>query len=302
MYTVDILVQGVYLSWNMFYQYNNKGDMMEIDTQQYKELGNFIKTRRERIHPSQVGISDTSRRRTLGLRREEVAMLAGIGVTWYTWLEQGCHIQISPSVLHSIARVLMLNEYETLHLFELAKLTPEKPLQPIQTLKPIFQHVLDSLVYSPAILLDIYWNVVGWNAAYTAAFVDVSQIDISHRNLIKMMFTHSEYQKRFENWEIKAKEMLARFRVSCAGYSKDPWLRRGIESLREESEEFNTWWPLHEVEPEREITKTIRHPEVGNLFFEHTVFMTPENELRLHIDTPLRHTETEAKLKQLLSR
>jgi len=275
---------------------------METDNQRYEKLGNFIKARRERIHPTQVGISDTSRRRTSGLRREEVAMLAGIGVTWYTWLEQGRHIRISPSVLRSIARVLMLNEYETLYLFELAKLTPEKPLQPIQTLKPIFQHVLDSLVYSPAILLDVYWNVVGWNAAYTAVFVDCSQIDISHRNLIKIMFTHAEYRNRFEDWEIKAKEMLARFRVSCDGYSNDPWLRRGIESLREESEEFNTWWPLHDVEAEREITKTIRHPEAGNLFFEHTVFMTPENELRLYIDTPLRHTETEEKLKQLLSR
>ncbi len=273
---------------------------MDTSNQRYKELGNFLKTRREKILPSQVGLSDKSRRRTSGLRREEVAMLAGIGVTWYTWLEQGRSIQVSASVLSSVARVLMLNDYETSYVFELAQVTPIKASQPIKTIQPMFQNVVDSLVYSPSTILDKYWNVIAWNSATSVVFIDFSEIDITNRNIIEIMFTNVEYQKLFENWEMKAKEMISRFRVSCSEFINDPWLKQFIDSLQCKSKEFNQWWSLHDVAPEREIKKIIKHPIVGDLFFEHTVFLTPENELKLYINTPISGTGTEKKVKQLL--
>lgn len=275
---------------------------MDSKNQRNKELGCFLKTRREKILPSQVGLSDKSRRRTSGLRREEVAMLAGIGVTWYTWLEQGRPIQVSASVLSSVARVLMLNDYETSYVFELAQLAPIKAVQPIKTIQPMFQNVLDSLIYSPSTILDKYWNVIAWNRASSVVFIDFSKIHITNRNLMEIMFTNSDYQQLFENWETKAQEMLSRFRVSCAEFINDPWLKQFINSLQCRSKEFSQWWLLHDVAPEHEIKKTIKHPIVGDLFFEHTVFMTPENELKLYINTPVSDTDTGNKVKLLLGK
>ncbi|MEN6328534.1 MAG: helix-turn-helix transcriptional regulator, partial [Syntrophomonas sp.] len=246
---------------------------MDQTKRRSKELGDFLKTRRAKILPSQVGIPEGVRRRTPGLRREEVASLAGIGVTWYTWLEQGRPIQVSPQVLESLSRALLLDKQETIHLYTLAQQAPptEFPTRN-ETINPMLQHVLDSLTLSPSTIVDIRWNVLAWNAA-SAVFIDYSKLNIRQRNSLRIMFTNQGYQKKFSDWESHAQAMLARFRAACGKYIEDPWITEFISELRSESKEFDLWWPMHNVEQDQEIYKTVYHPELGKLTFEHTTFL-----------------------------
>lgn len=277
---------------------------METDNYRQKELGDFLKTRRAKISPSQVGLPVGLRRRTPGLRREEVASLAGIGITWYTWLEQGRPIQVSSQVLESLSRVLMLEEQEIIHLYTLAQQTPPTAVPAsIEAVNPMLQHVLDSLTLSPSIILDGRWNILAWNKAASAIFLDYSRIEVSKRNSLHIMFTNKTYKCLFPNWEFLAKGMLARFRAACSKFIDDPWLVEMVNHLRAESREFNEWWHLHHVESEQEIYKTIQHPTLGVLSFEHTSFLVcDDTQLKMTINTPLAGTDTGAKIKRLLDR
>jgi transcriptional regulator with XRE-family HTH domain len=265
-----------------------------------KELGNFLKSRREKIRPSQVGLPDGGRRRTPGLRREEVAMLAGIGVAWYTWIEQGRKISISDAVLTGIARALMLDIHETTYIFDLAQLKFQTVLPEVSKVEDMYQNFLDSLSYSPATMTDKYWNILEWNKAAETVFIDFSKVEITQRNLIKLMFTNKEYKSRFMDWKIRAKKMLAVFRAECVNTASSIWLNTFISDLEQKSEEFAKWWNLYDVAPEEEVQKIIIHPKVGELTFEHTAFLTPESRFKIYINTPDKHSDTEEKIKILL--
>lgn len=275
---------------------------MEQSGQRNKELGDFLKTRRAKITPSQVGLPEGNRRRTPGLRREEVASIAGIGITWYTWLEQGRPIQVSEQVLESLARALKLDSEETNHLYTLAHQAPPIRLpSDRQTVNPMLQHVLDSLPYSPSLILDIRWNIIAWNRAASVAFLDFSKIDVDRRNYIWLVFTNSQYREIFVNWELYAQKLLARFRSASSSYVEDPWLSKFVGELRYASAEFNGWWQMHNVENARESLKMICHQEAGEMVFEHTSFIVADNrDLQLFINTPLAGTETENRVKKLM--
>lgn len=268
---------------------------MDNTKQRYKELGDFLKTRRAKILPSQVGLAEGIRRRTPGLRREEVALLSGIGLTWYTWLEQGRQIQVSSQVLESLSRVLMLDKQEVMHLYTLAQQAPPDSFHAYnETVNPMLQNVLDSLKYSPSMILDIRWNVIAWNKSAEIVFIDFSKINVCNRNLIRIMFTNENYKQLFPDWEAQAKGTLARFRAACGKIIEDPWLSNFIKELRSESKEFNQWWPMHDVEPDQEIFKEILHPVLGQLRFEHTSFLVAEDtNFKMYVNTPLAKEDTE---------
>lgn len=275
-----------------------------MDKQRYKELGNFLKTRRGRISPSQVGLAEGLRRRTPGLRREEVAHIAGIGLTWYTWLEQGRTIQVSAEVLESLSRVLMLNKQERIHLYTLARQAIPTDIPSCQeTVSSMLQHVLDNLLLSPSFIMDTRWNIIAWNKAASVVFADFSKIDVGKRNMIKMMFTYDEYKKLFIDWESHAKGMIARFRSTSGQYIEDPWLVKFIEDLKIESEEFNLWWSQHEVQGNSETYKKLNHPNVGELFFEFVSFDVSDNSnLKLIVNTPSSRSDTDIKVKLLIDK
>lgn len=265
-----------------------------------KELGNFLKSRRKKIRPSQVGLPEGQRRRTPGLRREEVAFLAGVGVTWYTWIEQGRSIKISQAVLTGIARALQLDSHETTYIFDLAQLKFQTALPEVLKVDTMYQNFLDSLSFSPATMTDQYWNILAWNEAAEKVFIDFNKIDITHRNMIELMFTNQEYQSRFLDWEVRAKKMLSVFRKECIHIENSIWLQEFLKELEQKSKEFGTWWKLYDVAPEEEVVKTITHPKVGELIFEHTVFLTPENRYKIYINTPDQASKTKDKVKHLL--
>jgi hypothetical protein len=278
--------------------------MMSLNNEEhrYKELADFLKTRRAKILPSQVGLSSATRRRTPGLRREEVAQLAGIGITWYTWLEQGRPIQVSAPVIESLSRVLLLDKQERIHLCLLANLPLPADVPGYQgTISPILQHALDSFLFSPSLVTDQRWNVIAWNKAACAIFGEFSEMNARERNIVWAMFTDHKYKQLFVDWNLHARGLLGRFRSTCDQYIEDSWLAQFIDDLKMQSTEFDLWWPLHDIESNSEKYKQLNHPVAGILDFEVSNFDVSDNSgLKLIVHTPLPGTDTAAKMKLLL--
>ncbi|SMD07472.1 helix-turn-helix transcriptional regulator [Sporomusa malonica] len=275
---------------------------MNNEKHRYKELADFLKTRRAKILPSQVALSSGTRRRTPGLRREEVAQLAGIGVTWYTWLEQGRPIHVSTQVIESLSKVLLLDKQERIHLYLLANQPLPADIQRYQgTVSPILQHVLDSLIFCPSFVMDQRWNVIAWNKAACLVLGDFSKMNVRERNVVWGMFTNNKYKQLFVDWNLHAKGLLGRFRSTCGQYIEDSWLAQFIDDLKMQSIEFNLWWSLHEIQSNGEKYKQLNHPVAGRLDFEVSNFDVSDNScLKLIVHVPLSGTDTATKMKSLL--
>ena len=276
---------------------------MNNEKHRYKELADFLKTRRAKILPSQVGLSSATPRRTPGLRREEVAQLAGIGLTWYTWLEQGRMIHVSTQIVESLARVLLLDKQERIHLYLLANQPLPSDIPEQGTVSPALQHVLDSLILCPSLVTDQRWNVIAWNKEACLMFGDFVEMSVRERNIIWAMFTDKQYQQLLVDWNLYAKRLLGRFRATCGQYIDDPWFTQFVEDLKLESPEFDLWWPLYEVQSNGEKYKQLNHPVVGILDFEVSNFdVSDHSGLKMIVHTPLSGTDTATKMKSLLDK
>ena len=270
----------------------------------HQELADFLKSRRTRVLPSQVGLPEGTRRRTPGLRREEVAQLAGIGLTWYTWLEQGRPIQISATVVESLSRVLLLDEHERQHLYLLANhpLPPELPKY-TGAVSPVLQNVIESLTLSPTLIIDGRFNIIAWNRVASILFGEFVALNSRERNIVWATFTNKKYRELFADWEPYAKNVLARFRAACGQYIDDPWLIRFVEELKDASEEFRMWWPLHEIQIDTGLYRDIFHSVAGKLGFDVSAFDVSDNSgLKMLVHTPRLGTDTAEKIEMLLKR
>ena len=265
------------------------------------ELASFLRTRRERLRPEHVGLPLRPRRRTPGLRREEVAELIGVGVTWYTWLEQGRAIQVSVEMLEQLSRVLQLGMDERLHLFQLARRPlPSAPAPVAPTVRPVFRDVLTALEPAPAHIRDQRWNVLAWNSA-EAVVADWGAYPPAERNIVWHHFAHPSLRHLMVNWEREARSLLSEFRMESGQHAEDSWFTSLIGHLHEISAEFRAWWPLHEIRRERELPIEIQHPDAGRLILEPvTVVFTTEPHLLMRILMPLSEADTAAKLHSLL--
>jgi len=277
---------------------------MDNQEKRYKELGDFLKTRRAKISPGQVGLQVGSRRRTPGLRREEVSMLSGIGLTWYTWIEQGRQLQISPQVLESLARTLLLDKQEIVHIYNLAQQTPPTHFQITDTgIHPMLQHVLNSFEIAPATILDARWNVIAWNEAAAAIVKDYASVNADQRNIVRIMFTDIDFMKTVSNWEKTAQSMVGRFRTTYGKLIGDPWIEAFIQELSRESKVFSQWWQMQDVDSEEEITKVINHAAIGELKFEYTSFqILSDTNLKMTVLTPLPGSGSAEKIKEYLTK
>ena len=267
-----------------------------------QELGDFLKSRSTRVLPSQVGLPEGARRRTPGLRREEVTQLAGIGLTWYTWLEQGRPIKVSATVVESLSRVLLLDEQERQHLYLLANQTPP-PVMPSYegAVSPVLQNVIDSLALSPTLVIDGRFNIIAWNKVASVLFGEFVALNSRERNIVWATFTNKNYIDLFLDWEPYAKNVLARFRAACGQYIDDPWIVRFVEELKEASEEFRTWWPLHEIQIDTGLYRDIYHSIAGKLDFNVSTFDVSDNSgLKMIVYSPGPGTDTAEKIETLM--
>ncbi|MBB5083611.1 helix-turn-helix transcriptional regulator [Nonomuraea endophytica] len=263
-----------------------------------RELGDFLRTRRERLSPGSVGLPATGRRRTPGLRREEVAVLAGVGVTWYTWLEQGRPINVSTQVLRAVGRALRLDEVETQHLRRLAGVrTPlADPVVCDPALLAAFQPVLDKLDPFPACLQTRLFDVVAYNRAYRHLFTDMDLIPSGERNCAVQFFTDPDWRSRYVDDDIVATRMVARMRaVAGAGTDASSVVGR----LLEQSDEFARLWSRHDVLLQHYEVKRLESPLVGLLRLNFVSTDVTETGHRLVVMTP-DDEETSRRLSSVL--
>ncbi|MCA9905294.1 MAG: helix-turn-helix domain-containing protein, partial [Anaerolineae bacterium] len=242
-------------------------NQLELDRRH--ELAEFLRSRRARLAPEQVGLPRGLRRRTPGLRRGEVALLAGVSLEWYTWLEQGRDINVSSQLLESLARVLQLDANEREHLFLLALRQPP-PIETYTspTISPTLHQFLDQLGTSPACVVDTRSTVLVQNAAHCAVFGDYARLPERDRNLIWRLFTSPRAQEINADWEELARAYLAQFRAEYGRFVNDPWWTNMIADLSRVSPQFRELWAHHDVLNLAEGRKALRHPLAGELTFD----------------------------------
>src|SRR5215468_2258161 len=226
-----------------------------------REFGDFLRSRRERLTPSDVGLPDGFRRRTPGLRREEVALLAGVGATWYTWLEQGRDVRPSAEVLSALADTLRLDAAERRHLYILNDRPPPepRPTGPEQVELPLLR-MLDSLTSQPAYVLGRRWDVLAWNRAAELLFGDYGKLEDDERNIMHIVFANKAHRRLLVDWEEVASTALAMFRADSARYAGDPDFERLIGTLKRVSPEFRKLWLRQDVLRALGSHKRIKHP------------------------------------------
>lgn len=278
--------------------------MEQSNNTRLDELAQFLRTRRARISPEQVGLPNVGRRRTPGLRRGEVAQLSGVSVDWYTWLEQARNIQVSAQVLENIARALQLDSNERNHLFLLALQQLPADLTPVEnTISLTLQNFLDLQGTSPAYVTDQRLNIVAWNKVASLIYGDYGAMSTRERNTVWRTFT-SRYVRELlqENWETHARHRLARFRANYGKFVGDPWWMELIGDLNQVSAEFKAWWPQHNVLNGPEGKKINRHPTAGLLVFEQISFLVSDYpHFTVTINIPANDNDTISKLNNLLS-
>ncbi|MBS1996681.1 MAG: helix-turn-helix domain-containing protein [Cyanobacteria bacterium SZAS LIN-2] len=262
-------------------------------------LGIFLRDRRAKLDPAAFGF-DSSRRRTPGLRREEVAHRASVSATWYTWLEQGRGGSPSQEVLERLAEALAMTTVERDHLFVLATGRPPAPSSEVLTdIAPRLQHVLDALEYCPALIKNCAWDVVAANKAASVVFPPYVAGNFEQRNLLKNMFANPAMRDQQPEWEAVARFVVAAFRADAARAGFD--ITSLVRELSELSPEFAAMWQENDVIARTEHTKLIRHPEAGIIEFDFSAFAVDGRvDLNMVIYTPVTEADRE-KIRKLVT-
>ncbi|AOM41425.1 helix-turn-helix transcriptional regulator [Xenorhabdus hominickii] len=212
------------------------------------DLSNFLIHHRTKLKPTDVGLSTTGRRRTAGLRREEVAALAGVGLTWYTWFEQGRDIQVSEDFLLKVAKALKLNDIECSHLFLLAHRRPPPPeAWQWPSVSPLIQQLLADITVRPAYVINLRWDIIAWNtlADHLFGFSSLKQVN---RNIIRMVFTDPEFRCRLPAWHEDAPKLLSQFRRDLASVPNESDMLSLVTELKELSSDFRRWTEQPSIE------------------------------------------------------
>lgn len=244
-----------------------------------RELAQFLRSRRERLKPADVGLPTGVRRRASGLRREEVAVLSGVSPAWYTFLEQGRDINPSAEVLDSLANVLGLSEDERRYMRTLANVTDPKPLPlaselPAEEIVRKLVRTADNSAY-PVYGVDLYCDVVAWNPATAAYYTDFERIPAKRRNMLRWLLGSPEAKERLPDWYEETHSIVARWRAATATYN-DGRLDKLVAEFRELSPEFDHWWDAYDVQEHRSRPRTFDHPEFGVVHLRLVIVQAPD--------------------------
>jgi transcriptional regulator with XRE-family HTH domain len=263
-------------------------------------LGSFLRDRRTKLDPAAFGIP-LARRRTAGLRREEVAQRANVSATWYTWLEQGRGGAPSADVLDRIARALMLTDAEREHLFLLGLgRPPEVRYQPVEGVTPRLQRVLDAFEVSPAIVKSATWEVLAWNRAAALVLTDYGKLPPRERNVLRLIFLNQRVRSNQFDWEGVARFVVAAFRADAARAGATGEVASLVDELCAASPEFAAMWRDNDVRSYGEGVKRLRHPIAGPLAFEYSSFAVDGRpDLGMVVYNPAT-AEDAARIRQIL--
>ena len=253
-----------------------------------RELGAFLRSRRERITPADAGLAVLGRRRTPGLRREEVAQLAGVGATWYTWLEQARDIKASAQVIAALARSLRLDNAERSHLYTLAGVPePASGREAAVVSRPV-DVMLKQLEPLPACVHNARLDILAFNTPYDRLVGGLECLPAQERNGLLLAFTRPAWRSRIVDWQDAAPRTVATFRAAMAEHLAEPYWKALVKQLRAESPEFEELWSRHDVQAPENLTKWFMTPEVGLLRLNHThLWLSQRAETRLVFYTPV---------------
>ncbi|WP_432492544.1 helix-turn-helix transcriptional regulator [Kineococcus auxinigenes] len=256
-----------------------------------RELGALLRSRRDQLTPAEVGLPAGGRRRSTGLRREEVATLSGVSVTWYTWLEQGRDTHPSRQVLDALARTLRLSEAEHAYALSLAgHPAPRAPsVTATRTAPANVQRLLDAQVGLPAFAITSDWQIVGWNDAYAQLYPGIAEVADEDRNLLWLVFTDPFVRQLLPRWEEDSRRFLAEFRAEAGPLLGEPAVAALVQRLRAASAHFEAGWTDHDVRGFTSRERLFHHPHAGDLRLEHHQ-LTPADhpDLQVVIYTPVR--------------
>jgi transcriptional regulator with XRE-family HTH domain len=251
------------------------------------ELGDFLKARRAQVTPEEVGLPPGGRRRTPGLRREELAQLAGVGVTWYTWLEQGRPINVSGQVLDAVAGTLRLTDPERAHLYRLAEATPVRPKTGLCASVPVMTEILDTLDPLPAVITNTRFDIVKSNDAFSDLFHDWHTLPCVHKNLLWCIVTEPLARRQLLNYDDEVPYLVARLRSAYVEHIGDADWEEDLARLRNLSPEFAQLWSRHEVAECSPRPRHVVHPVAGELHFTVTELSVPAHpDLVMFVETP----------------
>lgn len=274
---------------------------------QREELAAFLRARREAVTPEQVGLPPGRTRRTPGLRREEVAMLAGVSVTWYTWLEQGRRINASTDVLRAIGRALRLDAAGIDHLVALAQpgggvIAPAAGGPDIREPDDVplaLRRLLDAFEPAPAYVLGPRWEFVAWNGGQERLYPPLAKLTLPYRNLMWVLFAEPAIRELIVDWDLHARQALAEFRAATTAMRADSEYQQLVADLTDVSTEFATWWAEHDVARFESRLRRFRHPAVGLLTFQYQL-LTPDEwpQLRVAVQLPVPGDDSAERLAQ----
>lgn len=260
-----------------------------MDTKR-KELGDFLQALRQRGTPEEFGFPAGQRRRTKGLRREEVAQLAGISATWYTWIEQGRQVNVSADVLDRLAGTLKLSRSERAYLFDMAdRRDPHGSEAESDDAPPHLTAMLTSIAI-PAYILGRTWDLLAWNlpaAALFAGWLDQWPATGPRPNLLRFVFQHQEARQFVADWDLRARRLVAEFRADCRSRLEEPAIQRLIGDLAQASPEFERFWKQHDVLERQGGQRTFNHPHLGVVSY-HQVTLRPveQEQIKLVLLSP----------------
>ncbi|WP_433293497.1 helix-turn-helix transcriptional regulator [Pseudonocardia sp. CA-142604] len=264
-----------------------------------RQLGDFLKARRRRLVRAELGLGPVGGK-SMGLRREEVAVLSGVSVTWYAWLEQGRGRQPSRHVLDAIATALRLSAVERAYLLSLAGYLAAQPAEDViaQTSPEPVLRLLDHLTDLPAYVIDADWQILHWTTAFAALYPNVATVAEEERNLLWLIFTDPSVRELLPDWEIAAQHFLAEFRADAGPRLADPPLADLAQKLVEVSPEFRAAWDRHDVIGSTPSKRLVRHP-IGDLHLErHRARFSDPPAMHVVIYTP-QSPETRELIRQL---
>lgn len=278
-----------------------KTNRMTASTGSDMALGTYLRARRASLDPAAVGLP-TQRRRTPGLRREEVAQRANVSVTWYTWLEQGRGGAPSADALDRIAHALLLNEVEREHLFLLGLgRLPEVRYQAAESVAPRLQRILDALEVCPAFIKTSVWDVVAWNRAAAAVLTDYGTLPPDQRNLLRLVFGSPHVRAKQTDWHGVARFVVAGFRASVARTGATAEVAALVDDLCRQSPDFAAVWNEHDVRAQGDGSKLLHHPIAGPIALAYSAFdVQGRPDLGLVIYTPVSDDDA-ARVRSLLA-
>jgi transcriptional regulator with XRE-family HTH domain len=277
-----------------------------LSEERRREIADFLKTRRMRRQPEELGLPRGRRRRTPGLRREEVAAAAGVSAEWYTWLEQARDVRPSAQVLTRIGAALRLEPNETRHLLTLggyAVPASGSDLPRSVSVSLRLQRLIDQMDFGPAWVFGERWDIVAWNRAASVIHGDLAGLQGIERNALYQLFLGDRMRSMLVDWDTHGRMCVAKLRSAYASRVDDPWFNELVTLLRTRSEQFEAWWNQNDIETSQEGVKHYEHPQAGRLVFDYSVLDVLDermSSLRLVAYVPAPGTGTREKMIKLL--